>query len=390
MLSCNHPNCNLEVYDSESNKCIFHCEKHSWHYINLKGKYIWDKQKVKYFWEQIRLYIELLKKDNRYWTFDSFIFPDIEMSLLSIPINQKKVLLEDYYFGSKGETFKFDNFTFFNRCKFYNISFDRVLTNSLLFEKIDVVGNLSMSHMKIKSLSFSNVHTKGIIELEHLFIEENCSFHDISVGHLILWNIKTNEFTLNSCKLKKLDYTNFEFEKGLFISSEIKMLYASSEMSFSNKNKFRYLDMDVYSANRDYFRFLKSYYTDQKDFINANEMYAKEMTVYYKDTYFNLTTKCENFFQNLGTFLVLGFSKISSNFGQNWIMALSWLLIILLAFFIIGVGSFDRNEFIEFLNPFDDKYKDGKINYSLWFTHKFISSFFLYQFIMSLKRKIRY
>src|SRR3990167_10454299 len=58
MSKCIHQNCQSEVYDSQSQKCIFHCEKDDWFHINDKQELVWKKEKVALFWHQLNQYIK--------------------------------------------------------------------------------------------------------------------------------------------------------------------------------------------------------------------------------------------------------------------------------------------------------------------------------------------
>jgi len=51
-------------------------------------------------------------------------------------------------------------------------------------------------------------------------------------------------------------------------------------------------------------------------------MYKKEM-----DTYLRSMISIKSF--RLGNFLVAGFGKVSSNFGQSWILSLFWIISII-------------------------------------------------------------
>lgn len=58
MSKCTHQNCQSEVYDSQSQKCIFHCEKDDWFHINDRDKLVWDQEKVTLFWQQLNQFLK--------------------------------------------------------------------------------------------------------------------------------------------------------------------------------------------------------------------------------------------------------------------------------------------------------------------------------------------
>lgn len=58
MSKCIHQNCQSYIYDIQSQKCIFHCEKDDWFHINDKNELVWDQEKVTLFWHQINQYIK--------------------------------------------------------------------------------------------------------------------------------------------------------------------------------------------------------------------------------------------------------------------------------------------------------------------------------------------
>lgn len=68
MSKCSCANCDLEVFDDNSDKCILHCEKDDWitkhdlssdeFDLGTEVIYFWDEEKVKKFWKKFKEVIE--------------------------------------------------------------------------------------------------------------------------------------------------------------------------------------------------------------------------------------------------------------------------------------------------------------------------------------------
>ncbi len=145
-------------------------------------------------------------------------------------------------------------------------------------------------------------------------------------------------------------------------------------------------------GSRETNRFFKNYYDSISDFIKANEYYKDEMEEQY-----NTTKKYGS------EWWILGFNKIISDFGQDWVRPLLLILWLTVAIFImINFTEFRQenyilthklyiwNNFWEFLNPFsktaNDKYKSV---YWLWMIHKLGLTILIYHFIVAIKRKTK-
>ena len=110
MSDCIHQNCQSEVYDRESQKCIFHCEKDDWFHINHKQELVWETEKVILFWQQLNDYLKFASnqevnssihteitsigngQSKKYITIENIIVPSLESA------DNLDSSLEYYYF----------------------------------------------------------------------------------------------------------------------------------------------------------------------------------------------------------------------------------------------------------------------------------------------------
>lgn len=396
MYKCSHPNCDLEVFEN-NDKCIFHCEKNSWFIINEKNKKNWNEKNVNNFWENIRKYIKF-RQNNYQWVyyFDSFIFPDILIDIrYELPINENKVLQKDFYFWRKGDKLEFDKFVSFKNCKFYDFLFyDEVIIDSISFENIKAE-IIKLSNTEIKSLYFDKINDKSKIELDNITITENCSFNDLKVDHLSLHDVKFEYITIKTSHFHSAFFSNIRINNGLFISSTVDDIWSSHGFHIVNKDTFTYFNMNIKKANREYFRLMKNYFFDKKDYINGNEMYHKEMDSHLKKTYYLLTNKCEGGFGNFENLIIALFGKYSSNFGQSWLLPLFWIIFTLFLnlYFTSAQNFFDLLKNMpqlldEMAQLFYIKDKENFRIIDLLF--KIPIGLFIYQLTVAIKRKIKY
>ena len=386
--NCQHLNCNLKVFENK-NKCIFHCEKDDWFSISEKNEKTWNKEKVDEFWEEIRIYISNRKKSYKWvYYFDNLIFPDIDISLLNgIPMNKDKKLYKDFYFWRKNDKLEFENLLEFYKCSFFTIRLEEITIDSISFRELKNIEKLHLNNMTLESFTFEEINHRCLIELKSLHITNYCSFRNIQVDHLSLSNTKFEKLNILNSDFYSASFFDIIINNGLFINSKIEDVWIATGIHITNKDTFSYKNMNVLKADREYFRLLKNHYFEKQDYIEANNMYQKEMDSHLLKTYNKLTKKCDNYFKNLSELIVVGFGKFSSNFGQCWTQPLFWIILISFCF----IEYFNINDISNFLNPFNTKYEEIKeIKFFYWLTYKVIISLFLYQLIMSLKRKTKY
>lgn len=393
MKKCSHPNCYLEVFEN-NDKCIFHCEKDGWFTINEKNKKNWNEKKVNEFWETIRNYIKF-RQNNYQWInyFDSFIFPDITIDISNKPTNKDNILIEDFYFWEEGSELKLEGLVSFQNCIFYDFLFYDIILDAISFEKIKA-NKIKLQYIKANSIYFDDINYNCTIELNNIE-NTNCSFCDTKIGHLDLSNVKFEQLSINNSYFKSAHFFKIIINNGFLISSTIDNISSSNGIQIVNKDTFSYLDINVKKADREYFRLLKNYFFDKKDYINANEMYQKEMDSHLKESYNLYINKCENQLKNLENLIIALFGKYSSNFGQSWLLPLLWIIFTLFLnlYFTSETNFFDLfKNFPQLLNEMARLFyiKDEKDFGIIDLVFKILTGLFVYQLAISIKRKTKY
>jgi hypothetical protein len=180
---------------------------------------------------------------------------------------------------------------------------------------------------------------------------------------------------LENTKLSNLDFTltKVEFKNTIFEDTKLNNI---------KWGKF-------ISADRDIFRQIKVVMDKQKNHIDFNFFHSLELEEYRKEL------KNYKWYQNIEDKIIFNLNRWSSNFSQSWIRPLI-LLILFSALTYSGLCYSNNlkecciNNFFQFFNPLNKKVIDDFENiYAIWFLHKIISIFFVYQIIIALRRKTK-
>ncbi|MFZ2889943.1 hypothetical protein [Sulfuricurvum sp.] len=157
-----------------------------------------------------------------------------------------------------------------------------------------------------------------------------------------------------------------------------------------------------FKCDRDIFRQLKNTYDKQANYIEANKFYELEMESYSKE----LNANVSKTWQEKAEYVLFSIGKYISNHGQNWLLAVCWILIFSLLMFCWHQGyklnidvltdyanySFNSHEFwndlAKFANPFRLDLKDDDKAY-ITLLHKIFSGFLIYHFIIALRRNTK-
>jgi len=388
---CTHQDCNLKTYNHQ-NKCILHCYKNGW---TTEPKAVYENIDYNIFWNELRKFIDYFHTNNGndILIFEGIVFPEFTKYNKPLTSNIDEPLTNDYYFWKKGETRSFKKMAHFKNCIFYNFDFNLMKCESLILDNIEVKGTLSISNCDIEYLSINikvietlKIETLKNLELNIYNSNINCSiFNNIS-----LKSIKFLNSTFNKIKL-----TNLVIEKGIFENINFNYIEKYSNIKIEDINKFQYLSVYTKKTNdREYFRFFKNYFFDKRDYIEANKMYKREMDTYLKIT-FNELMKPQNIFENFQNLIILGFGKISSNFGQSWFHSL--ILIIIVLFFNIYYTSKLKLSYLfsGYANLWDKMaqlfyIKDIENFGMIDLLFKVLIALLVYQLTITLKRKTRF
>ncbi len=266
-----------------------------------------------------------------------------------------------------------------------------VFDNCIFLEELDLT-----KFLNLRKVTFKNCIFEGNVDLSlsrFLLIDmDNCKFNK----NFYLKGINTTEkernlyirntkfdslFHFEKCVLDSSIWFNVDFSK-----ATLKFEAVSFEGLKANEIKWS----DKIEASRDTFRQLKVLMENQKNFIDSNIFYSMELNEYMKEL-----NKAFNF-SNLEDKAVFWFSKITSNFSRSWFLPLLWLILLsaILYFFLFCNKTIDTcslNHFVQFFNPLSKNANEEFKNiYWIWFLHKIFAGFFVYQFVIALKRKTKF
>lgn len=376
------------IYNEVSDgKCILHCSKDNWQddYVAIHKNE--DNQE---FWKEIRG----IRNEQNFMLFEEIVFPNTTRyhRVLNGMYGADEVLEKDFLFWKKGERKEVNKIVQFKDCTFYSFDFYAIDAGSVVFENVEVKGELGILYsdinliilresQKINKLSIKN-QKETALYLENSQLKE-CVFE----------NVFFKEIQISNSTFQEIAFKDVEITKGFFKESYFKYIKQFINFRILDKEKFQYEFVDVKkSYSKEYFRFFKHLFNEKKDYVHESEMYANEMNTYLQETWTNFTKGYNYNFKYFPDLIVLGFGKISSNFTKCWILPLMWIIILSLGFYYTSYEAMDLDKFVQFLNPFNTQYPLENVKnmgYTTWFLHKVLSSLFLYQLIVTLKRKMK-
>ena len=266
-----------------------------------------------------------------------------------------------------------------------------VFKNCIFTEDLDLTKFLNLRQVTFKNCVFNgNVDLSlpifVLIDIDNCTFNKNFYLKGINTTgeqrNLYIKNIKFNSlFHIEQCILDTSVWFNVDFSKAILRFEAINFEgLKANEINWSVK----------IGASRDTFRQLKVLMENQKNFIDSNVFYSFELNEYMKEL--NQTS----LFNKLEDKLVFWFSKTTSNFSRSWSLPLFWLISLSIILYIVlyhnkMIDICSLNHFIQFFNPLSrNATEEFESIYWIWFLHKIISGFFIYQFIISLKRKTRF
>ncbi|MFY9071660.1 hypothetical protein [Aliarcobacter butzleri] len=319
MNKCSCGNCDLEVFDDNSDKCILHCEKDDWNeFDNRRTRSLYD-----YFWQTISEIISKINSYNdniNYIGIDEtkqYVFENIHFSLFSFNnIGNTKYSHYTPYLLPDG---KLEEGDVSIENLFYNIKpdIDIIFKNCIFEEEVDfttleILNNIIFKEDCIfkKGINFSNnlfTHkitlkssNKIIINCENTIFNEYIEFTNIDIESLFLKNTTFN---------KNLNLIESKVERPIDLSTAIIK---------SNINLYQF---KCNVANRETARIIKDSFEKQNNIIEANKYYALEMKA-REDELERDIREGKNFFE----WLVFKIHGLSSNHSQDWTLALFWII----------------------------------------------------------------
>jgi len=259
-MSCSYEDCNFECYDS-NNKCIFHYNKRDW--LTPKTK-VWksdSKEKIKYFWSEIR---RLKDQINR--QFIGFIFPEFEEFLMRADIQDGMYriqpsdsnYLNNYSFGYKDRSngyYSILNDVSFQDAIFLDIAdFSKIFLNgTTIFTNTVFEKSISFSWNTLENIHFDNVNFKREIDFNG-FILKNCKF--------------TNTVFVNKINFVKTTFIELNFKNSTF----------KHEVSFEDGNMKGNINFENVTFNKEVnFQKQKFMRDNSKDTINFSKVKASDI-----------------------------------------------------------------------------------------------------------------
>ena len=303
--------------------CIFHCEKENKIWIKNYGDYKvnkdiqiqWNRNLVKKFWEKFRTYTQRINIKNNYlelFDFRFFSFPLFEIKEKYPNFTHTEIV--DYYHFLDSEM----NYDIFS---FPTVIFEKPVR----FDGSKFIDDAIFVYLSCKNLiSFINCKFYKNLLIDESFIE-NLLLINTFMDNLTLKNIKINSsLTLKNTKCKNFKFINCDFSKAKSINIEdidaedIK-LYTIKWGNITEKRICKELFNTYPEKAKDLYRQMKFILDQQKDYITANAFYALEMKAYEK------VLNKEGNWQDKLVFYIY---KLVSNHGQNWIRPVILLFVL--------------------------------------------------------------
>lgn len=295
---CKQPNCKLDVYENE--KCILHCSKEFWFYLDENNQKNWDNDKIKKFWSEIQEYMLeppidrsfklslIYREAKENVNLDHIIFPKLNSGfkpINTLPISYLyiavKKISNNYQIKSL-KIFKFTNAIFMDDVHFTNYQLDE-----LSFYNTEFRGSIKFSSCKIKNLyieseisNISLINTQIInnfsINQDKLKILKICNStinNDFQLGNkqnkkdLDLLNFRNSTFNGNIrikyCNMKEVNFENTTFskladfhgsvfkEKINFDRANFKDISVFEEVTFESNIDFKYTTFEELTQFKD-------------------------------------------------------------------------------------------------------------------------------------------
>ncbi len=328
----------------------------------------------------------------------------------------------------------------FNNIHIQNANIYQIVIDFSLIKFFIRINNSNIDTIKIGKISKFNILKMQQIEIYELMISDStqCSdylqFEDVTVNKL---NFSTFDvFHCNTIFFKTCTLDNFTIQRLIgtpkFITFSDIAINENLTIKDSNLSNFEFHNFDIskskkkfinvsYLSNngytifngvkwgdiketfdtttdRDTYRQFKIVNEKQGNIIEANKFYSAEMEAYKKEiTAKGSKTPCREK-------IIFWMNYLVSDFGRNWLKPLRWFFLTGFIAFVFSnfckiISYFKEtseinltilwnaiNQFFEYLNPFNTSPIGNPI---IWFGFKVLSVFFIYQFIISLRRQTR-
>lgn len=266
-----------------------------------------------------------------------------------------------------------------------------------LFQISDVSfeGVLTLSDLHIIKLNLDNLNVQnGSIRFNEIALVES-SFFDCNVSSFY-WNqvkfIQNPEII--RCDLSGLKLTNVTWTEGKklydsFLDEHIPWLYLIRKNHLKSEiSKDEIMEMQY---QRDTYRQLKAASIANHNQIEALDFYRNEMRLYWKEIRVNGGVKLQDR-------ILIFLNRFVSDFGQNWILPVFWLIIFHFIFimclyqwqFSLSLIDFENGlgQFFKLLNPVHKTpdYINTGLGYLTEFFMRVLSGFFIFHFVKATRK----
>ena len=254
--------------------------------------------------------------------------------------------------------------------------------------KVDFWGTICQGKAEFTSAKFNqeaffwDINFSGVSNYNNAVFSDKVSFK----------NSKFEDVSFAFATFKQeADFSYTAFIKGSFVESSFFILnfYQSVFKNATLNNLYGFKGLksvalnSSHIANKETARIIKNFSIKTNNISDINKFYAIELDKIGK----SLLTK-ESY--NIKDWLILKAYKFTSNYSQNYILPLIWLMIITFIFTCAYPGTSNTDIFIHLLNPFElfSVYNLHEDYYTQTFISRIISLYFIYHFIISIKTKV--
>ncbi|WP_419769447.1 MAG: hypothetical protein ACNI3C_08855 [Candidatus Marinarcus sp.] len=262
----------------------------------------------------------------------------------------------------------------------YNLKIDNFSMKEVVFQN-----NINFENIESKNFEISNSNIEKVFRVRQCVIENFISIDNIFEDLQII----DNRYNKHKSTERDINLSNTTVKSGVFD----KLKFDNFIMNDAHVSEAKIGYVKFKNASRETNRFFKNYYDSISDYITANTYYQREMIEQMKE--------CKSW--KSSEWWILIFNKVISNFGQNWVFPVLWMLFITLLLYrvanfdLLSMNGFRENhvtwminDILKFSNPFS-KTAVGYYGmfYWAWIVHKLLMTAFIYHFIIAIKRKTR-
>jgi len=250
----------------------------------------------------------------------------------SINFNSCKFYKSVYFNNAEVDDIDFSDTKFFhddNDESNYDLEFKNGKYGIVNFSNSFIGQDLTAKESSFKSIKFNNFNLTqwGSIEFRNLKIDDFIFNKYVNESEKVLFDFVTVN---NKLEIKDVSFDEERFNHFNLLKAEVEIENSAFNDNFFNSVKWGTISERRYTASRDIFRQLKFYSEQQKNFIDADGFYSLEMKERKKELREeskDLTTWSDKI-EYLSQTMVFYMHEKTSDFSQNWMLPIYWLLIL--------------------------------------------------------------